>query len=117
MSYKTETVSHQANTSTPTTTTVSHQANTSERSKRYYISDLDCKVSRTLTPAKPLSKEAQDAIAQYMWQMQHYNDGVRIMTPNGRALVARMPASYDPPSSFQSVPKRDIHTRKRWGDE
>lgn len=100
MSYKTETVSHQANTS-----------------KRYYISDLDCKVSRTLTPAKPLSKEAQDAIAQYMWQMQHYDDGVRVMIPNGRALVAHMPASYDPPSSFQSVPKRDIHTRKRWGDE
>jgi hypothetical protein len=103
MSYKTE--------------TVSHQANTSERSTRYYISDLDCKVSRTLTPAKPLSKEAQDAIAQYMWQMQHYDDGVRVMIPNGRALVARMPASYDPPSSFQSVPKRDIHARKRWGDE
>jgi hypothetical protein len=116
MSYKTETVSRQANT----TKTVSHQANTSERathSTRYYISDLDCKVSRSLTPAKPLSQEAQDAIAQYMWQMQHYNDGVRVMTPNGRALVARMPASYDPPSSFQSVPKRDIHTRKRWGDE
>ncbi len=116
MSYKTETVSHQANT----TKTVSRQANTSERathSTRYYISDLDCKVSRSLTPAKPLSQEAQDAIAQYMWQMQHYNDGVRVMTPNGRALVAHMPASYDPPSSFQSVPKRDIHARKRWGDE
>jgi len=43
--------------------------------------------------------------------------GVRVMPTKARALVERMPASYDPAPSYRAINKRDIHARKRWGDE
>ena len=90
MSYNTETVSRSANT-LPT--------------------------GQTTNQTNGLTRDEAQAIEDYMWRLQNYNSGVRVMPTKARALVERMPASYDPAPSYRAVNKRDIHARKRWGDE
>ena len=67
--------------------------------------------------ANGLTHDEAQAIEDYMWRLQDYNFGVRVMPTKARALVERMPATYDPAPSYRAINKRDIHARKRWGDE
>jgi len=90
MSYNTETVSRSANT-LPT--------------------------GRTTNQTNGLTRDEAQAIEDYMWRLQDYNFGVRVMPTKARALVERMPGTYDPAPSYRAINKRDIHARKRWGDE
>lgn len=90
MSYNTETVSRSANT-LPT--------------------------GQTTNQTNGLTHDEAQAIEDYMWRLQNYNSGVRVMPTKARALVERMPATYDPAPSYRAINKRDIHARKRWGDE
>jgi ribosomal protein S2 len=90
MSYNTETVSRSANT-LPT--------------------------GQTTNQTNGLTRDEAQAIEDYMWRLQNYNSGVRVMPTKARALVERMPATYDPAPSYRAINKRDIHARKRWGDE
>ena len=92
MSYNTETVSRSANTVTKSVFLTNGQTN-------------------------GLTRDEAQAIEEYMWRLQDYNFGVRVMPTKARALVERMPATYDPAPSYRAVNKRDIHARKRWGDE
>jgi len=88
MSYNTETVSRSANT-LPT--------------------------GRTTNQTNGLTRDEAQAIEEYLFQTRGF--GVRVMPTKARALVERMPATYDPAPSYRAINKRDIHARKRWGDE
>jgi hypothetical protein len=66
-------------------------------------------------PANGLTRDEAQAIEEYLFQTHGF--GVRVMPTKARALVERMPASYDPAPSYRAINKRDIHARKRWGDE
>jgi len=91
MSYNTETVSRSANTlPTGQTTNQTNQTN-------------------------GLTRDEAQAIAEFISQTHGF--GVRVMPTKARALVERMPATYDPAPSYRAINKRDIHARKRWGDE
>jgi len=65
--------------------------------------------------ANGLTRDEAQAIEEYLFQTHGF--GVRVMPTKARALVERMPASYDPAPSYRAINKRDIHARKRWGDE
>ena len=67
------------------------------------------------TLANGLTHDEAQAIEEYLSQTHGF--GVRVMPTKARALVERMPASYDPAPSYRAVNKRDIHACKRWGDE
>lgn len=88
MSYNTETVSRSANT-LPT--------------------------GQTANQTNGLTRDEAQAIAEFISQTHGF--GVRVMPTKARALVERMPATYDPAPSYRAINKRDIHARKRWGDE
>lgn len=62
-----------------------------------------------------LTRDEAQAIEEYLFQTHGF--GVRVMPTKARALVERMPASYDPAPSYRAINKRDIHACKRWGDE
>ena len=66
-------------------------------------------------PANGLTHDEAQAIEEYLFQTHGF--GVRVMPTKARALVERMPATYDPAPSYRAINKRDIHARKRWGDE
>ena len=66
-------------------------------------------------PANGLTRDEAQAIEEYLFQTHGF--GVRVMPTKARALVERMPATYDPAPSYRAINKRDIHARKRWGDE
>jgi hypothetical protein len=65
--------------------------------------------------ANGLTRDEAQAIEEYLFQTHGF--GVRVMPTKARALVERMPATYDPAPSYRAINKRDIHARKRWGDE
>ena len=65
--------------------------------------------------ANSLTRDEAQAIEEYLFQTHGF--GVRVVPTKARALVERMPASYDPAPSYRAINKRDIHARKRWGDE
>jgi len=65
--------------------------------------------------ANSLTHDEAQAIEEYLFQTHGF--GVRVMPTKARALVERMPASYDPAPSYRAINKRDIHACKRWGDE
>ncbi len=84
-----------------------------------YNTETVSRSANTLTTGQTngLTRDEAQAIEDYMWRLQNYNFGVRVMPTKARALVERMPATYDPTPSYRAINKRDIHARKRWGDE
>jgi hypothetical protein len=82
-----------------------------------YNTETVSRSANTLTTGQTngLTYDEAQAIEEYLFQTHGF--GVRVMPTKARALVERMPASYDPAPSYRAVNKRDIHACKRWGDE